>query len=58
MAVTMITNEGPAHKSLEDFRAYAENNPNVTFRMHNHQVDAADVKDGDRVNVVVKASGN
>lgn len=58
MAVTLIKNTGVVHQSLEDFREYATQNPNVAFRMNNEQVDAMDIHDGDRVNVVVKASGN
>lgn len=58
MAVTLIKNDGVSHQSIEDFRSYAKANPNVAFRMGNKQVDAAEINDGDRVNVVVKASGN
>lgn len=58
MAVTLVGNDGVRHQSIEDFREYAANNPNTVFRMNNRQVDANDVKDGDRVNLVIKASGN
>lgn len=58
MAITLIKNDGISHQSIDDFRSYAASNPNIVFRMNNRQVDFSEIKDGDRVNVVVKASGN
>lgn len=58
MAVTMIDNNGTTHKSLEDFRHWCSEHPTAAIRINNRQVDPMDVNDGDRVNVVVKASGN
>ena len=58
MAVTLIKNGGVTQQSLQDFRQWAKENPNAALRKNNMQIGADEVQDGDRVNVVVKASGN
>lgn len=58
MAVTLVSNTGVIVKSLEDFRNWAAQNRDSTFRKGNRQIDATEVQDGDTINVVVKASGN
>jgi hypothetical protein len=57
--ITLIENSQVTTLELKDFHnSWLPAHGNAALRVGNRQIDASDVKDGDRVNVVVKASGN